>query len=390
LNLPGILRIFYRTQLKYLPVVESDAEGRTHLIGFLLRDLLDREMSDLNRAEQEFDRIPEHLYQLDSLPEELYRIFSGRGAIPVFDTRANELSPPWNESDFLRALADFRDRVESTKLPSPSAAPTPEPAEPLDSSEWLARSILAGLPFALFVSDLKGNTLFYNELFERQILNRPVFKKKIGIVEAYLLELSRDLLAASAAAGESTERLSAFLSEMDLFVQITSLENGGRLLGYLYRFHDQEELYTDLARSLIQPKAMTPFLEEIESRIIYRVLKANGFNISHTAEALGFRRSTLQSRIKLLKMQERFDMHVDHPIHRKRTPERTSVGKKPPVRKKGSGKGAGRAVTKSAKKKGETKRPVGSVKKKSSGGKQRPERKKTPKPKRSSGKPGHR
>ncbi len=191
------------------------------------------------------------------------------------------------------------------------------------AGDWLSRVVLSGFPHPLFATDLKGKTIFYNEAFEAGILVLPVLRNSLRQAETYFLDLTRELLARSLQkTGGQDGPLRARLPEMQMALEIATLENEGRVMGYLYIFRDlvwtglQYELRDMLAAGI----GLDGVVDEIEGALIYQVLKEHGQNVSHAAQALKVKRSTLQNKIKRLQIDEKYDRRVDGPIRRKRRP----------------------------------------------------------------------
>lgn len=339
--LPRLLKTFYRTGLPYLPVVSvpetaadsNAAPPRFILSGFLSRSRLDRLMADLDRAKLEYDHIPDDLLVRDYVPEGALKI-SGHH-VPVFDANGQQLAN-WDEPQLLKAVADFRERLKSAgnephfekhTRPGLDTQAVPEKAPPVqdraDAARWLGELLLAALPYALFATDLQGNTLFYNERFAERILAKGPLKNSIRLAESYFTELTRTLLARSFERDpmrELRDQLSAYSTELGLRIRVLNLEDDGRIHGYLYLFHDtgESELFHELEDRNAQGQGLEAILEDVEGQFIHLMLSKHGQNVSHTAKALKIKRSTLQNKIKRLDIDAKYGRRVEGPIRRRR------------------------------------------------------------------------
>ncbi len=342
--LPRLLKTFYRTGLPYLPVVSvpgaEDADGasaagtaRLILSGFLSRSRVDRLMADLDRARLEYDHIPDDLLVRDYVPEGALK-FSGP-QVPVFDAAGQQLAN-WDEPQLLKAVAEFRERLKSAgnephfeknTRPGLDTDAVPENApivqDRSDAARWLGELLLAALPYALFATDLQGNTLFYNERFAERILAKGPLKNSIRLAESYFTELTRTLLARSFERDpmrELRDRLSAYSTELGLRIRVLNLEDEGRIHGYLYLFHDtgESELFHELEDRNAQGQGLEDILEDVEGQFIHLMLTKHGQNVSHTAKALKIKRSTLQNKIKRLDIDNKYGRRIEGPIRRRR------------------------------------------------------------------------
>lgn len=277
-------------------------------------------MSDLSRAEKEIDWIPESLYLFEKFPEEIYTHFVGVPSIPVLNLSASE-EKSWSEEDLLFALAHYQSENRKSENRAQMAAKSEQPSgieKDKDSTEWLSRLVLSAMPYPLFAADLKGHTLFYNELFEKKLLDGESFNRSIATAESYLREILTDFLARAAASGEPTESISVLLDRPPFYLRIQAIENQGKIIGYLYLFREVDSIFAEISSAITERRSLNELLERFEAGIIGRVLKENGFNVSHSAKALGLRRSTLQNRIRILEIDKRFSIKPEGPIRRTR------------------------------------------------------------------------
>ncbi|MCB1140498.1 MAG: hypothetical protein KDK23_17195, partial [Leptospiraceae bacterium] len=100
-----IIRFFYSTSLDHIPLVR-DLDSR--LEGYLSRERLNRELSDLERANQEFELIPEDWIAPDVSREELLRLAS-QCPVPVLN-RAGQEKISWQETELLRHASELKER----------------------------------------------------------------------------------------------------------------------------------------------------------------------------------------------------------------------------------------------------------------------------------------
>lgn len=406
--LPRLLKTFYRTGLNCLPVVAASARQDAsvlsddlELVGFALRSELDQFMADLDRARGDFDEIPAEILVRDRVPSEAMPGLQNRAEIPVIDLRGEQLAN-WSEAGFLKALAAFR---ESRGVPAPEdakatsaggrraladgrgarnapmtftaradaggkaagrgAADSSESFETIRGSgdgagasganRWLGEILLAAMPYALFATDLQGNTLFYNSRFEEAILTKRVLKNSIRLAETFLLELTRTLLARSFEEDplrKQRNALTTYHEDLDVRVRVQNLEQDGRIQGYLYIFLEPGagELFHELADRIGRGQGLEDVMDDVEGRFIYLMLERHGQNVSHTARALKIKRSTLQNKIKRLRLDERYNRRIEGPVrrHRRTVAEilaararEEQAGESPPA-------GAARRSTKSA------------------------------------------
>lgn len=334
------LRVFYRTRLRFLPLVdessvseERERSGYTgSLVGFLVRELLDAEMADLGRARRELERIPDDLIVRSGLPDDLIPHVTAVDPLPVLNLYGEQVAA-WQPTGTLRAIAVLRDRERERQEkapPAPAAARASVthaavPTSKADARSWLSELILAELHFPLFVTDLEGKTMFFNSAFEAFVLSRKELKNQIRLAEQYFLELTRNLLAQRYSTGAISESAEDFLlrsrlSQLALNVEVRPLQAGRGLAGYLYVFRPPAEqgLYDEAVGLLETGLDLTAAMEKLEAGLIGAVLERCGQNVSHAAKALGIKRTTLQNKIKRLALTARIERKVEGPIRRRR------------------------------------------------------------------------
>ncbi len=94
--------------IDHIPVVVSPIDLHNPA-GFLTRELLDREMSDLDRASREYDSIPTALLYRRALPEEVIHRLENRGKIPVINLQGEHVAN-WDAGDLYRAIGAMKER----------------------------------------------------------------------------------------------------------------------------------------------------------------------------------------------------------------------------------------------------------------------------------------
>ncbi|MBI40100.1 MAG: hypothetical protein CMF59_10900 [Leptospiraceae bacterium] len=321
-----IIRFFYSTSLDHIPLVR-DLDGQ--LEGYLSRELLNRELSDLDRAQADYESVPETWVRQDIDREELLKL-SSQCPVPVVN-RAGQKKTDWQDTELLRNASELKERRAQE---SADAAEVISP-EPETSDQWFARLVLAAIPHPILATDLNGHALFYNEGFQQRVLERDFFHKNLALAESYFLELTRGLLARVYSEGpHPTDLLFASIPELSISVEITTIHREQQISGYLYIFQDPElsgiphEVLSRLERGM----SLDEIMEELEAGIIASMLRRNGQNVSHASQALRINRSTLQNKIKRLKVNERYARKVDGPVRRVRSArsENSDPERKPP------------------------------------------------------------
>ncbi len=306
------------TKASHLPVVNHEG----NLIGFISKDRILRELADLGEERPEYDKIPKEILEKE-MNEGLLNFFKDASKLPVLD----ELGVRKEFWDKPRFLAEFS-KLDSTSKKDPKLAELIEKNEKRrdskESIQWYMELILANFPDGLLSTDVSGNTVFYNESFERKFLPLPFFKDSIEVAERYLRDLNRDVFASYLkdhdleidSKEHSVHELQSIVKELDAFVKIITLKNENKVVGFLYQFSPLGQrveslskkgtVFPDLDEALSAKYPLERVLVELESRYIYETLKRNRNNISHAAAELAIPRTTLQNRIKFLKISEKF------------------------------------------------------------------------------------
>ena len=320
--------------------------GNLELIGFALRSELDQAMADLDRARRDFSEIPEPILVRDQVPPEALASLRIHAEIPVLNLHGEQVAN-WNEARYLKAIAAFRETLKpattetsgqsstpaapdvsgrsarTTFSPAAASGAAPSSESGPSAQRWLGELILGALPYALFATDLQGHTLFYNGRFEDGILTKRVLKNSIRLAESFFLELTRTLLARSFEEDplrKNRNILTTYHPELEVRIRVLNLEQEGRLQGYLYLFQDpgDGELFHELVDRVGRGQGLEAVIDEVEGQFIYLMLDRHGQNVSHTAKALKIKRSTLQNKIKRLRIDQRYNRKVQGPVRRHR------------------------------------------------------------------------
>lgn len=331
--LASLLNEFYSYKLPYFPVLEPKpaqkvkGKGRkpkltaAALLGFLRRKDLDLWVSDLDRLGHKHKHIPKEILKSDlSLTELLSSLPPGQ-SVPVFNLEGKKVAS-WGENQLIQAMGQLN---KTPKLKVSHAPQTlgekglraanqakTSPSHASENSRWLGNLLLQAFPWPLYACDLQGKTLFFNSLFEESVLKKSKMRNSLRYAEKYLIEVVRDLLAQSFIEGAQPKDPHAILSTYDkaLFynIGIVNLEEEGHVHGYFFIFQAGEDpgFRAEIKRRLASGNSLDDIIDEIESRLVFNALGSNGQNISHTAKALGIKRSTLQNKIRRLKIEKRF------------------------------------------------------------------------------------
>jgi hypothetical protein len=322
------IELFYRHFLmipvSHLPVVD----GSSNIVGLLSKEKIAREMADLESEGIEYAKIPEHILE-SNINEKVLQYFTRYRTIPVL----NDLGQRIDEWEKPRFLAEASKLLEEKK-------PVPQETKEDPNNETKNRMmiyrfmelILRSFPDALYATDKDGDTTFYNEKFEVQILSKTIFRDSITIAEKYFRELSRDLISEYFKSVEPGSEdsidlpcLQVYVKNLELFIRLITLRADEKVIGYLYHFLDPNISWMNqrgqsnfpLIEELFQMNApLSEVLKEVESSYIIRSFKKNQENISHTASDLKLPRSTLQNRIKFLGLSDILSRDPEVPIPR--------------------------------------------------------------------------
>ncbi len=315
---------FLVTQVSQIPVVNDKFE----VIGLLSKHKVTMEMADLSDS-KEFEKIPDEFLEKE-MSESILFYFQAHTHIPVI----NENSQRVDSWDKPRFLAEFS-RINKTSFPIMEIKKENKKEEFTENKQaifHLMSELLSNFPDALFSTDKDGATTFYNEKFENEILTHPKFKDSVSIAEKYFLELSRDLISNylknhSLNQKSKLPNIKSHLKEIGFTVRVIPLKEKENLTGYLFHFLNPEDfifkqndkgyLFPSFEEGFYMNVGFDQLMNDIESRFIYYKLLDNDENISHTASALKIPRTTLQNKIKKLKIYKKFAEKTSSPIPRK-------------------------------------------------------------------------
>ncbi|PJZ44807.1 DNA-directed RNA polymerase I subunit RPA34 [Leptospira brenneri] len=312
----SLYRHFLLTRATHLPVISEEGE----LLGLLSKDRVHRELSDLGREREDLDEIPVEILETE-LHENLLLFFKESTQIPVIGLDG-EKKDNWDKPRFLAAFT----RLDTSQVRDPKLeeieSKLEKKRENADSVQWFMELILSHFPDGLLATDVNGATVFYNETFENEILTKPLFRDSLQLAEKYLHNLNREVLAAylkehdlSLGKDADTNVLYTNLTDLRLTLRIITLKKEKKVFGFLYHFSPSsfanptgngDSEFPNLGEAFRSKLPLESVLEEMEAHYIHKSLKRNSNNISHTATELGVPRTTLQNRIRFLKLSERF------------------------------------------------------------------------------------
>ncbi|EMM76671.1 helix-turn-helix domain-containing protein [Leptospira santarosai] len=323
MKIEAIYRYFLLTPATHLPVVDELGD----LIGLLSRKLIQMEMADLSSSEREYAQLPESFLETE-IPESFFQYFQRQKSIPVL-TLTGEKKEEWDKVQVMAGLG----KLVSENRPSPKPAAESKEQEQ-NSRFWFMELILQNFPDGLLATDLEGNSIFYNETFEQNILPKKYFRDSILQAERLLKEMSKNLLADYLKSnelrldGNTPFSLQTYMTELECNVRIIVLKQSSKIVGYLYHFITPRAVlgrqnesgleFPSVSDAFFQKLPLETMLKEVESAFIFHSLKANQDNISHTALQLGIPRTTLQNRIKFLELQNRYSLTREDSIPRKK------------------------------------------------------------------------
>ncbi|XDD43649.1 helix-turn-helix domain-containing protein [Leptospira sp. WS60.C2] len=312
----SLYRHFLLTRASHIPVVGEKGE----LVGLLSKERVHRELSDLGKEREDLDQIPIEILETE-LNESVILYFKESSLIPVIGINGEKIDN-WDKPRFLAAFTKLESK--QTRDPKLETIETKieKKKENLDSVQWFMELILSHFPDGLFASDVSGNTIFYNESFERDILTKPLFDDSIETAEKYLHNLNREVLATylkehdlSLGKDRDTNVLTTLLPDLQSQVRIITLKKEKKVVGFLYHFAStssgfgsgkSKSEFPDLDLAFHSKLPLETVLAEMEAHYIHKSLQRNSQNISHAASELGIPRTTLQNRIRFLNLAERF------------------------------------------------------------------------------------
>jgi len=320
------------TPVSHFPILGEDGVS----IGLLSRDKISREMADLDSSGVEYETIPEHLLSYE-ITDSIIKYFQNHRTIPVLNIYAQRVDT-WEKPRFLAECSDLLNKKSSEKPSIIQEKNEPQSSESANKMLIYKYSelILQNFPDALFSTDKDGNTTFYNEKFEKHILAKHIFRDSITLAEKYFKELNRDLISEYLKSVELDESsntqfpvLQAYIKNIDFTVRIVTLKGDDKVLGFLYHLSEptKSEIIPDeiiskssdfisIEEAFEEEYSLNQLLKEVEAGYILKSFKKNHENISHTANALGIPRSTLQNRIKYLELSDKLGRDPESPIPR--------------------------------------------------------------------------
>lgn len=342
----SLYRHFLLTKATHLPVISEDGE----LLGLLSKDRVHRELSDLGREREDLDEIPLDILE-NELHENLLLYFKESTQIPVIGLDG-EKKDNWDKPRFLAAFTRFDSiNVRDPKLEEIESK-LEKKKENADSVQWFMELILSHFPDGLLATDVNGSTIFYNETFENNILTKPLFRDSLQLAEKYLHNLNREVLATylkghdlTLGKDADTNVLHTNITELRTNLRIITLKKEKKVVGFLYHFSPSNfagpsgtgnSEFPNMDEAFRSKLPLESVLEEMEAHYIHKSLKRNSNNISHAATELGVPRTTLQNRIRFLKLSERFqnEAKVKSVIPRKRSEKPEEKQKKVSPKKK--------------------------------------------------------
>jgi transcriptional regulator with PAS, ATPase and Fis domain len=328
MKIETVYKHFLIVPISHLPVVNESSD----LVGLVSKQKLTMEMADLSLSGVEYEKVPEHFLDFE-ITESIVHYFEKSRTIPVINEQGQRVDS-WEKPRFLAEFTKLADKA----IPSAEEALEQEENSAEGSKILIYRYmevILQNFPEPLLATDKEGQTTFYNEKFEKQILTLPLFKDSIALAEKYFKELNQDLISNYLNSNEVVldtktliPPLKARIKPLDHIIKISTLKTESKITGFLYHFVDpKDRLYfssdkgpqfPSLEEAFIMGKKLEEMLAEVEGHYIFETLKKNSQNISHAANDLGVPRSTLQNRMKQLKINEKFQRNTSAPIPRNR------------------------------------------------------------------------
>ena len=316
------------TPVSHLPVVDENSD----IVGLVSKEKVLMEMADVSSTSEEYERIPE-LFLEFNITEGVIYYFQNNRTIPVINTLAQKVDT-WEKPRFLAEVSKLTNKSPVLKTEN-KESDGEELSENKQAIFQFMSLVLASFPDALFATDKEGVTTFYNEKFELDILARSIFRDSISYTEKYFRELNQDLFANYLKSHELDESrkanvpiIQAYVKDLNLVLRIITLKNEQIITGFLYHFiepqtrmnrmNEEGFSFPSVEEAFQMNVPLETLIEEIESHYIFQKLKKNDENISHTANELGIPRSTLQNKIKLLKINQKFKREISSPIPRKR------------------------------------------------------------------------
>jgi len=338
MKIESFYKFFLMTPVAHFPVVGEDGSA----VGLLSKEKISREMADLESVGIEYEVIPDHLLTYE-ITDSIVLFFQTHRTIPVLNIFGQRIDT-WEKP---RLLAECSDLLTKKNPPKQEQKTDSIDIDIPDSSNKLLiykfmELILRSFPDALFSTDKDGNTTFYNEKFETNILSKHIFRDSITIAEKYFRELNRDLISEYFKTTDVNENssmslpiLNAFVKNINMIVKIVTLKGDDKVIGFLYHLIESEsdqiekddDIQSDfpiIEKAFQSGVSLSEILKDVESTYILKSFKRNNENISHTASSLGIPRSTLQNRIKYLGLSNKMARDPETPVPRQRKESRAN------------------------------------------------------------------
>lgn len=324
LDVGELLKIFYKNPLSYIPLLDFNQKEEGYIVGFLSRSKVLQHSADKSKLEEKFPQIPDSFIDKKIQPMFIYEFFQ-KAPIPVYNLFAKYIEN-WEKETLNEYLKNFL-YAEFYNL-------TTKPEQAIDTkvqNYYTIESILTSIPFPLFAISRNGISIFYNQLFIDNILEKGPFKKTLGLAEAYFKEVIERAIAENIKKNLDTDIIFINIQEIEKQILISTLLSENEVTGYLiiflnYSLLEKKEgqifkpLISIVDNYLKQNLTYEDIIEIIEIEIIKEFLKKNSNIISSTAENLKINRTTLQNKIKRLNIYSQLE---------KPKPEKKNTRKKP-------------------------------------------------------------
>ncbi|MBL8021560.1 MAG: hypothetical protein JNM27_17955 [Leptospirales bacterium] len=314
-----ILNVFYKKGVEFLPVLDSTSG---ELRGILSRSHLTAVASDLERAGSPFATIPQELFDATDAAEAASFLSQQKSVHLILDDGTGDIT---REPASVLALLGVQQRKKATAAPKETLGGN-DPAG--EVKLWLSRILLSTIPFPLFAIDLKGKTLFYNGGFENGILSSSQLNRSIGKAEKLFLDLSRETLANAAARGMTPDEMSG-VTPMGESFRMANLQDGGKIVGYLFAFESSNVTSEQFTARIRAGAGFDAVMDRLEKSILLSLLADSDYNISRTADVMKTKRTTLQSRMKRLKIPLKARSAASKPVSAKPKKQSKKVNRKP-------------------------------------------------------------
>lgn len=304
-NVGELLRIFFKHHLSFVPIVDRNQGGDHYVLGFLSRQKVFHFAAESERLEKMMERIPDFFLEKEIPPNSLCEFFS-KIPIPVYDVYAKFVEN-WDKEK-----VDFYIKNFLFSLQAPRNYQALDDVSSKEKEKFaLLEKMMAFLPFPLMAMDVHFRTIFYNELYLKEILEKGPFKRTFAIAEAYFKDFLQTVLIESVMKPSHSTYLSKEWKELPYRVLVVNLTEDQEVTGYLFVFvpfldmkkKQKEPLLQQIEEKLNSGKSYDEIIEELENQVIEYYLKKNQGNISHTAKELRIKRTTLQHKIKRLKIE---------------------------------------------------------------------------------------